>query len=281
MIEPGRIFRRPGVVTIRGVDGGIGQGGELLHPPRQGQIVVTGGDDGHRLPEGAETSPHRPAGQRLQQRLVGLLFVAHEAPPEGVAHLGEIGAGKELATEPPRQRPHAEPAQPLEAHGIALLLLWRLQQKFAEAVDQHQPLHLVGQLQRQLQRHHGTERQPHYPGRLGLLVEPAGHIRRQGGHVKGPLLHALAVAAQVDGHHPVALGKTLDLRLPVEAGRAQPVQQEQQGPLPRTAQGQAMGFHYLIATHPSPLSRRHAGHSWPANSYSGPPSTPLPPGSPP
>ncbi|MNF69474.1 hypothetical protein D3C84_513590 [compost metagenome] len=270
-------------MALGGMDAGVGQGGELLHPFGKRQVVVTGGDDGHRLPEAAEPGSHRPAGQRLQQCLVGLFLVAaHEAQPEGVAHLGELGAGEEFAPQPPGQRPHAKPAQPLEAHGMALLLPWRLQQKLAEAVDQHQPPHLVGQSQRQLQRHHGPERQPHHPGGFRLLLEPAGHVRRQGGHIEGPLLHALAVAAQIQRHHPVVLGEVLDLGLPVEAGGAKAVQQEQQGALPRAAQGQSMGFHYLVATHPCSPSRLDSGHRRPCCPCCGDtPLSPLPPGSPP
>ncbi len=243
------------MVTLGGVDGGVGQGGELLHPLGERQIVVTGGDDGHRLPDVAEPGAYRPAGQRLQQRLVGFLFIAHETQPEGVAHLSQLRAGKELAPQPPGERTHAKPAQPLEALGVTLLLFGGLQQKFAKAVDQHQPLHLVRQLQRQLQRHHSPERQPHHPGGFWLCIEPVHYICRQSGHVKRSLLHALAVATQVECHHPVVLGKMLNLCLPVEAGGTQPMQQQQQGALPRTAQGKTVGFHHLIAAHQFIASR--------------------------
>ncbi len=243
------------MVAVGGVDGGVGQGGKLLYPFGQRQVVVTGGDDGHRLPDGAELGAHRPAGERLQQCLVGFLFIAHETQPEGVAHLRQIRAREELASQPPGERAHAKPAQPFEALGVTLLLFGCFQQKLAKTVDQHQPLHLVGQLQRQLQRHHGPQRQSDNPGGLRLLVEPVHHIGCQGRHIERPLLHALAVAAQVQRHHPVLFGKPFDLRLPVKAGGAQPVQQQKQGALSRTAQGKTIEFHHLIAAHQCIASR--------------------------
>ncbi len=244
------------MVAIGGMNTGVGQGGELLHPFGKRQVVVTGGNDGHRLPDAAKPCAYRPAGQRIEQRPIGLLFVAaHEAQPKSVAHLGEIGPREELAPQPPGEGAHAKPAQPLEALGVTLLLLGGLQQKLAKAVDQHQTPHLVRQLQGQLQRHHGPQRQSHHPGRLRLFIKPVHHVGRQSRHVERPLLHALAVAAQVQRHHPVVFGKTLYLRLPVEAGRAKPVQQQQQRAFPRTAQGKTVGFHYLIATHQFIASR--------------------------
>ncbi len=172
-----------------------------------------------------------------------------------MAHLRQIRAREELAPQPPGEGAHAKPAQPLEALGVTLLLFGALQQKLAKTVDQHQPLHLVGQLQRQLQRDHGPQRQSDNPGGFWLLVEPVHHIGCQGRHIERPLLHALAVAAQVQRHHPVVLGKPFDLRLPVEARGAQPMQQQQQGALPRTAQGKTVEFHHLIAAHQCIASR--------------------------
>ncbi|MGL6505503.1 hypothetical protein ACSZOC_04840 [Aeromonas hydrophila] len=63
------------------------------------------------------------------------------------------------------------------------------------------------------------------------------------------------MAAQIQRHHPVVFGKAFDLRLPVEAGGAQSVQQQQQGALPRAAQGKTVGFHHLIAAHQFIASR--------------------------
>ncbi|WPC72179.1 hypothetical protein R5M74_09325 [Aeromonas hydrophila] len=63
------------------------------------------------------------------------------------------------------------------------------------------------------------------------------------------------MATQIQRHHPVVLGKTFDLRLPVEARGTQPVQQQQQGALPRAAQGKTVGFHHLIAAHQFIASR--------------------------
>ena len=82
MVEPGGIFCGPGVMALWGVDAGIGQGGELLHPFGEGQVVVTGGDDGHRLPKAAESGTHRPAGQRCQ---VGPSGGAHQPAAGRVA----------------------------------------------------------------------------------------------------------------------------------------------------------------------------------------------------
>ncbi len=172
-----------------------------------------------------------------------------------MAHLRQIRAWEELAPQPPGERAHTEPAQPLEALGVTFLLFGCFQQKLAKTVDQHQPLHLVRQLQRQLQRDHSPQRQSHHPGGFWLCIEPVHHIGCQGRHIERPLLHALAVAAQVQRHHPVVLGKPFDLRLPVEAGGAQPMQQQQQGALPRTAQGKTVEFHHLIAAHQCIASR--------------------------
>jgi len=62
VIKARGIFRGPGVVAVGGVDGGVGQGSKLLYPFGQRQVVVTGGDDGHRLPDGAKPGAYRPAG---------------------------------------------------------------------------------------------------------------------------------------------------------------------------------------------------------------------------
>ena len=228
LVETFGLIQRRGVARVLDHhQAGVGQFAYVGFLETDRRVVAVGGDHQGRAVDACQTLTHTPADDGIQAGKVGALVVLRPAlfdlaPQIGLFRFGEEQFAQRLGDGVEAEQARQQPAL-ADFHTVAQRVGFDL----GPAVDDGQTLQQLRPVDAELEADHAAHAdadQMHLA--QSQVLDQRRHIGGEGGDpVALARLVGLAVAAHIQGNHPVVLTQHGSLVLPVADARTQAVNQ--------------------------------------------------------